>query len=470
MIQQPFEHKKYGGVEAIASTNSGNLYVPFIDRPRQEKKSEVAITRCLDYSQAGAAIREAIHLLGGVERFCKEGDQVIIKPNIVFPVPWEMAETTHPAVVSEVVRIFKEAGAVVKILERPAFNTRASVAYEVTGIKKAALEAGADELLDWVEEEYIEVKVPNPRSFAEVKIPKSLMEADVFVDLPKLKNNFVLGPGALTLSIKSKIGLIPQEDRELIHRTPVDMAAGCCDIAKAINHKHRLSLVDGVYAMEGASHYGTICRPGVIVASPDLVAVEAVCHAIVGYHPLESPAVQLAMKDGLGTADFFEIDILGTRIQDVYYPFVRSLTRYVQKYANVKEHFGGTCPACLLAMMAVPPFVDPQKKYAIVAGTRALVAEPLSDFDEVYLVGQCACRADHQFPGFMDKVKAAKKVIRMGTCPGHETVHRRKWGGVYDARMLLSVDMTAGFCLPDTVRYTVLKAGYERREKGTPKV
>jgi len=368
--------------------------------------------------------------------------------------------------VSEVVKAFKEAGAIVKILERPAFNTPASIAYELSGIGKAALEAGVDELLDWAEEEYVEVKVPNPRSFSKVNIPKSLMEADLFVDLPKLKNNFVLGPGALTLSIKSKLGLIPQEDRELVHRTPVDMAAACCDIAKAINHKHSLTLVDGVYAMEGASHYGTICRPGVIVASPDLVAVEAVCHAIVGYHPLESPAVQLAMKDGLGTADFFEIEILGTRIRDVYYPFVRSLNRYVQKYTNVREHFGGTCPACLLAMMAVPPFVDPQKKYAIVAGTRALVAEPLSDIDEVYLVGQCACRADHQFPGFMNKVKKAKKVIRMGTCPGHETVHRRKWGGVYDARMLLSVDMTAGFCLPDTVRSSVLKAGYDRREQG----
>lgn len=466
MTQQPFEHKKYGAVEAIASTNSGNLYVPFIDRTPQEKKSEVAITRCLNYSQAGAAVREAIHLLGGIERFCRAGDVVIIKPNIVFGVPWEMAETTHPAVVSEVVKAFKEGGAVVKILERPAFNTPARIAYEISGIGKAALEAGVDELLDWAEEEYVEVRVPNSRSFSKVNIPKSLMEADLFVDLPKLKNNFVLGPGALTLSIKSKLGLVPQEDRELVHRTPVDMAAACCDIAKAINHKHSLSLVDGVYAMEGASHYGTICKPGVIVASPDLVAVEAVCHAIVGYHPLESPAVQLAMKDGLGTADFFEIDILGTRIRDVYYPFVRSLTRYVQKYTNVTEYFGGTCPACLLAMMAVPPFVDPQKKYAIVAGTRALVAEPLSDIDEVYLVGQCACRADHQFPGFMNKVKMAKKVIRMGTCPGHETVHRRKWGGVYDARMLLSVDMTAGFCLPDTVRPSVLKAGYERREKG----
>jgi hypothetical protein len=290
------------------------------------------------------------------------------------------------------------------------------------------------------------------------------MEADVYIDLPKLKNNAIIA--GLTLGIKSKLGLIPQEDRGLIHRMPVDMAAGCCDIAKAIDHLHRLTLVDGVHAMEGRVHQGIVCTPGFIAASPDQVAVEAVCHAIVGYHPLESPAVQIAMKDGLGTGDLEEIDILGTRIQDVYYPFMKSHTRYVQSFMNVKEYFGGTCNACLLGMAGVPPVVDPDKKYAVIGGTRALVAKPLSDIDEVYLVGECACRADHQFPSYMDKVNAAKKVIKMGTCPGHESVERwseRKLGGIYDHFMLLSSDMRTCATLPEAIRPTIVKAAYERR-------
>jgi uncharacterized protein (DUF362 family) len=464
MAQHPWQHKTQGGGELIASTNSGYLHVPFIDRPPQERNSEVAIVKCPDYGQTSHAVREAIDLLGGIERFCKKGDIVAIKPNAVLAQPPEMAETTHPAVVAAVVRIFKEAGTTVRIVERPAFGAHTDKVYEVTGIKKAALEAGADELWDWRVQEYVEVVVPNPRSFAKVKLPKSLMEADVFVDLPKLKNNQTIGPGALTLGIKSKLGLIPQEDRSLIHRTPVDMAAGCCDIAKAISHLHRLTLIDGIHGQEGSVHYGLVTRPGIIVASPDMVAAEAVCHTIVGYHPLESPCVQIAMKDGLGTGDLSEIDILGTRLQDVYYPFARALTRYVQKYTNVKEYFGGPCFGCLYAMAAVPPIVDPNKKYAVVSGTRALVAEALSNFDEVYLVGECACRDDHQFPGFMEKVNAAKKVIKMGTCPGNDSVQYRKWGGIYDAYMLLSVDGWINSALPDNVRPSALKAAYDRRE------
>lgn len=64
----------------------------------------------------------------------------------------------------------------------------------------------------------------------------------------------------------------------------------------------------------------------------------------------------------------------------------------------------------------------------------------------------------------MEKCEAAGKVIKMPSCPGHEAVHKRKWGGIYDARMLLSVDMTAGFAMPDTIRPTILKSVEERRE------
>jgi len=460
-----FERKKYGAVKAVPSTYRETGCVPsFIERPQLEYKSEVAITKCLNYAEAEDSVREAIHLLGGVERFCRPKETIIVKPNLVFAAPWEIAETTHPNIVAAVIKIFKEAKCIVKLFERPAFNSPSSDVYRVTGVGEAAKMAGADAVLEWEKEEYVETRVPDARSLAQVKIPKAILDGDGFVDLPKLKNNYVLGSGALTLGIKSKLGLIPQEDREELHRTPIDMAAGCVDIAKAIHHKHRLTLVDGVFAMEGATHYGPVCKPGIVVASPDLVAAEAVCHDIVGYHPLESPAVQLAMKDGLGTAEFGEIEILGERLRDIRFPFIRSMNRYVQKYTNVKEFFGGTCHACLLAMMAVPPIVDPDKKYAVVSGTRARVANSLDDYDEVYLVGMCACLETHQYPKFMEKVNAAKAVIKLPACPGHVTIHKRKWGGIYNARMLLSVDMSAGFALPDTVRHSVLSEVYNRRE------
>ena len=64
----------------------------------------------------------------------------------------------------------------------------------------------------------------------------------------------------------------------------------------------------------------------------------------------------------------------------------------------------------------------------------------------------------------MEKVNAAKNVIKMGTCPGNDSVQYRKWGGIYDAYMLLSVDGWVNSALPDGVRPSALKAAYDRRE------
>lgn len=461
-----FIRKQSGGHEPVPATYRGFMVgvPPFLDRPPLEIKSEVAITRALSYSQAEDAVREAIHLLGGAERFCHQGDQVMVKPNLVLDSPPEMAETTHPAVVYAVVKILKETGATVRVGERAGLNLPTERAFKYTGIKQAAMDAGADEVVDWSKDEYIEVEVPDGRCFAKIAIPRSLYDSNVYVDVPKLKNNWMLGSGALTLTIKSMIGILPQEDRGVFHRMGVNMAAGCVDIAKAIHQKFRLAVIDGVQGQEGATHYGFVSNPGVILASPDLVAIEAVAHTIVGYHPLESPAVQIAMKDGLGTGELSEINILGARLQDVYYPFLRSLNRFVQKYKNVKEYFGGTCNGCLMGQMGVPPLVDPKKKYAVVSGARALIARPLGGVDEVWLVGECACRADHQFPGYMDKISAANKVVKLGACPGYESLYHGKYGGIYDHPMLASVDMAVSAYLPDVTRPNVVTRTNARRE------
>lgn len=462
--KKQFERKRAGWHEPIPTVQGRRqMSSGLIQRPPLKVKSEVAIVRSLNYFGADNVVREAIDLLGGIKRFCGKGDNVLIKPNLAVAQPYYMAETTDPRIVGATVKICKETGAKVKVGEKAGWHIPTDYAFKKTGIGEAALAAGADEIVNWEVGERIEVKVPNARSLPTVKIHKSVIEADVFIDLPKLKNNFILGSGALTLSIKSHLGLIPQEDRESVHRQPIDMAWACCDIAKAIKDKHKLTLIDGVAGVEGATHYGHICRPGVIIASPDMVAAEAVAHSIVGYHPLESPAVQVMMKDGLGTGDLSEIDILGVRLEDVTYPFMRALTRYVQKYLNVKEYIGGTCLGCLWPMTSFPPIVDPKKTYAVVAGTRALIANPLK-VDEVWLVGECACRPDHQFKGYMDKIKAAKKIIKLGTCPAGIALLKRKWEGVYDTPMLLATDSISFCSLPETVRPNVLKAAENRRE------
>ena len=358
----------------------------FLNRPPREKKSKVAITCGKEYTEAERMVTQALDLLG-MERICKPGDNVLVKPNLCLPTPPEVAETTHPAIVAAVVRRARQDGGRVWVGESCAWHFPMELVFEVTQARQAALDAGAEQVVDLGKCEFVETNVPNPRVMKTASIPKPVLDADVIINLPKMKNNFVT---LTTLSVKNMLGLLRPDDRHPFHRTPMDMAWACNDIFKSIQDRHRLTLIDGIWGVEGATHAGPVCKPGVIVASEDPIAAEAVGNMIMGYHALESAQVQIGMKDDLGTGDPGEIEVVGARIEDVRHPFERSLMYYVSRYPNVSEYYGGTCPACVWPAVALPSVVDPDKKYAVVAGARVFIAEKIEDVDEVYLVGTCA--------------------------------------------------------------------------------
>jgi|GEM_PF-1154798 len=449
-----------------------------MDREPLEVRSPVAIVKAKDYGEAEVAVRKAIKYLGGPKTICKKGDKVLIKPNLVFPAHPDLAETTHPAVVGAVVKVLKETGATIWVGEQSGWHASAEIAYMITGIKKVALEAGADEVFNWENPPRVDVEIPGGRTLSKANVHKSVVDCDVFVQIPKMKNTLMFGKGGMTLAIKHFLGLIPNEDRMPFHKTDIDMAWACCDLAKIVVDKHRLTLLDGISAMEGnGPHSGLITYPQVIVASPDMVAVEAIGHIIAGYHPLGSAAVQVAMKDGLGTGEVAEMQLMGERLQDVIHPFKMVIPRYVSKYMNITEFIGGgVCiQGCMSAVISgIPPVVDPGKEYAIIAGPRVGIGQDLTRFDEIWIVGICATSPSHQYPGYADKIKAAQEagvqIYRLPTCPGFdaflypELSAKLTKGTVYEMPDLLMGDTAVNSGLPECNRPDVVAEVDARRE------
>jgi hypothetical protein len=117
-------------------------------------------------------------------------------------------------------------------------------------------------------------------------------------------------------------------------------------------------------------------------------------------------------------------------------------------------------------MMAFPPIVDPKKKYAVVAGTRASVPHPLDDIDEVWLVGMCACRKDQLSKKTWENIQTAKKIKTVPTCPGNAglTTMEKKFDGIYSTPMLLASDAIAFCGIPEMTRSNVLMEAEARRE------
>ena len=101
--------------------------------------SEVVIVRCEGYDPAKVrkAIKKGIDLLGGISRFVKKGEKLLLKPNLLSADPPEKCVTTHPAVFKAAAEIFLEAGGDLSFGDSPAYNSPATAARR-SGLMEAA--------------------------------------------------------------------------------------------------------------------------------------------------------------------------------------------------------------------------------------------------------------------------------------------------------------------------------------------
>ncbi|RKX99661.1 (4Fe-4S)-binding protein, partial [Candidatus Poribacteria bacterium] len=86
----------------------------------------VGLVRCESYDReaVGEAVGRVLELLGGVHRFVKPGERVLIKPNLLSPAHPDRAITTHPSVVEAVIEQVKLAGGLPIIAESPGAGVR----------------------------------------------------------------------------------------------------------------------------------------------------------------------------------------------------------------------------------------------------------------------------------------------------------------------------------------------------------
>src|SRR3989338_6863918 len=106
---------------------------------------DVVIKKCNDYinEEVYRIVKESVDLLGGIGAFVKNGEQILLKPNILSAKPPDAAVTTHPAVVRAVIQLVKEAGATPVVGDSPGIGSAEKVAQKC-GIAAVAKEFDVD--------------------------------------------------------------------------------------------------------------------------------------------------------------------------------------------------------------------------------------------------------------------------------------------------------------------------------------
>jgi uncharacterized protein (DUF362 family)/Pyruvate/2-oxoacid:ferredoxin oxidoreductase delta subunit len=275
-------------------------------------KSLVSIVRCqsYDYDQVLRGLRRSIDLIGGIQTFVKKGDRVLLKPNLLYGKSPEKAVTTHPSILRGVIEIVREAGGV------PFMGDSPSVGSLIRTAEKAGIRAVADEMKCSLVEFNRPVLPPKRggKIFKQLEIDQTVLEAEVIINLPKLKTHSLT---LLTLGVKNLFGCIPGPRKALWHLKAGEdrktFAKILVDVYQIIQPS--LTILDGIVGMDGSGpNSGRPVPLGLILASGDSLSLDQIVCDLLGISRESLLTNRVAFEQGMGKDG---IDVLGERVEEV---------------------------------------------------------------------------------------------------------------------------------------------------------
>ncbi len=287
---------------------------------------KVSIVKCENYEHDNVknAVKKSLDLIGGLKKFVKPGNTVLLKVNVIIGFPAERAATTHPAVVRAMAELVKEAGGVPLVGDSSGAYGFTGKSLEMCGISQAAKEAGA-KLVNFESTGTYSVNV-NGKILKNLNIAKPVIDCDVLVSMPKMKTHQLT---KFTGAVKNFYGVIPGTGKAAIHRmapSEESLSQAVVDVYSAL--KPRLAVMDGIVGMEGeGATNGTPISSNVILSGADCVALDAVASEVMGFFHGDILSTRFAHEQGLGVGVLDEIDVLGENIRDVRVDYKKS--RYI---------------------------------------------------------------------------------------------------------------------------------------------
>jgi uncharacterized protein (DUF362 family) len=239
------------------------------------------------------AIEAVLDPLGGISQFVKPGDRVLLKPNLLTGARPTKECTTRPEIVYCVAQMVKAAGGKPFLGDSPAFGSAYGVA-KANGLLTLAQE------LDLPIIELHGKRYPTDGDdFDNLLLSKEAMEADVLINLPKVKSHVQL---TLTLGVKNLFGCVPGKMKAWWH-----MEAGkdrdrfgtmLVKTAELLNPD--LTIIDGIIGHEGnGPSNGEPRNLNVLGASGNVFALDRAMVEILGANPQDIPTIAQSIRLGL---------------------------------------------------------------------------------------------------------------------------------------------------------------------------
>jgi uncharacterized protein (DUF362 family) len=280
----------FGNIERLFPVPAGNPDLPF---------DLVAVMN----GEPDVMFDKAIESLGGMKAFVKQGQKVVIKPNIGWDVSPERAGNTNPKLIKRIIEQCLTAGAKdVYVFDNTCDEW--SKCYNSSGIESIAKQAGAKVVPGHAESYYREVEIKNGVSLKNAKVHELILDSDVFINVPILKHHSSTG---LSMAMKNLMGVV--WDRMYWHRHNLHQ----CIADFATFRKPDLNVIDAYRVMmkngpRGVSESDVVLYKTQIISN-DIVAADAAAGKVFGTEPEDISYIVKASELGVGTYNLDSLKI-----------------------------------------------------------------------------------------------------------------------------------------------------------------
>ncbi len=246
---------------------------------------------------------KGIAALGGMNKFVKKGQTVVVKPNIGWDVQPELAANTNPKLVYSIIKHCLDAGAKkVYVFDHTCDNWQK--AYKNSGIEYAVKQAGGIMVPANSRTYYQSVKIPDGKVLKNAEVHELIIKSDVFINVPVLKSH---GSAKLTIGMKNLMGIV--WNRRFWHITDLHQ----CIADFAAFRKPDLTVIDAYNVMTKYGPRGTdgsdLIKMKSQIISTDMVAADVAAAKIFGIEPEKIRHIKIAYEKGLGNINLNKINV-----------------------------------------------------------------------------------------------------------------------------------------------------------------
>jgi uncharacterized protein (DUF362 family) len=259
-------------------------------------------------SDPAKMVAAALAALGGIRKFVKKGDYVVIKPNAGFPNPPAWGTTTHPDTVAAIAKACLDAKAKeVLILEFPQ-GKNPEKCMQRCGLTAALAAVPGVKTKLLTPADFQKVDVKGGVVLKSVEVAKAVLSADVLINVPAAKSHYQSG---VSLGLKNHMGLI--KDRQAFH-TAMELHQAIADLGLVI--APQLTIIDATRALltNGPAGPGETSQPGRMIAGRKVTSVDAYGLTVAKFNnkamtPAEARHIEYAAKAGLGPIDVAKMKV-----------------------------------------------------------------------------------------------------------------------------------------------------------------